>query len=88
MLTTYVSVPKLLTKAIEISISDIQKSLEVLMSITDKLTTAIDNCYKIEESVKFDFILTRYLPNGVEESHLSELQHLLVMYRQHELLAR
>ncbi|KAB0798729.1 hypothetical protein PPYR_06609 [Photinus pyralis] len=79
--------PKMLTKALEVTLQDIEKTLESIMETVNLLTTAVDNNYEIEPSAE-SYVLRRRLPDNVDEPQLNHVMNLLIIYRQYELFVR
>ncbi|KAK5644417.1 hypothetical protein RI129_005717 [Pyrocoelia pectoralis] len=79
--------PKILTRAIEVTLEDIEKTLESIMEIVNLLTTAVDTNYEIVASGG-TYILHQHRPDGVNEIKFHHVMNLLIIYRQYELFVR
>lgn len=81
------AVPRMLTQALAIIDKDLPKILVFIMDRVNVLTTAVDNCFKINKNDS-GYYITHELPEGVSEGALEFYKDVLVVYRQYEVYIR
>ncbi|KAF5288636.1 hypothetical protein FQA39_LY15331 [Lamprigera yunnana] len=79
--------PKILTNALEATVDDINQTLALVMENIYSLTTALDQCYIIEET-EDGYSLLEELPPNVTNKDLDYVRDILIMYRQQELFVK
>lgn len=80
----------LLESAIAALSSDVHRVLVFIMQRVNTLTTAVENCYVMKETI-YDLGRNHMhleLPEGLSKEQVDQAKELLVLFRQYELYIR